>query len=79
MKSYIKPNIAFQNLTLSAGIVNACVYKSQQDAGVCPAEVPGIPGLTVFQEDSQCETYSPELGGMICYHVPTADANVFES
>jgi len=79
MKKYIKPVISFQNIMLSTNIAAGCVYSANQDAGVCPAEIPGQPGLTVFLENSDCMLYSPEAGGLICYHVPTADSNVFES
>ena len=79
MKKYIKPDISFQKLNLSTNISAGCEYSATLDAGKCPAEVPGQPGLTVFLENSACMVYSPDLGGLICYHVPTADSNVFES
>lgn len=79
MKTYIKPDISFQKLDLTTNVSTGCEYTATSAAGSCPAEIPGQPGLTVFQETSGCMVYSPELGGLICYHIPTADSNVFES
>lgn len=79
MSKYIKPEISFQKLSLATNISAGCQHSATLDPGVCRAEIPGQPGLYVFQENSSCDVYSPELGGLICYHVPTADSNVFES
>lgn len=79
MKNYIKPDIAFQRLDMATTVSAGCEHTATLAAGTCPAPIPGQPGLTVFQEGSDCMVYSPELGGLICYHVPTADSNVFES
>lgn len=80
MKNYIKPGISFQSLELATSIAAACVYKAEFDPGTCPTEIPGQPGLMVFQEGNNgCLIYSPDGDGFICYHVPTADSNVFES
>lgn len=81
MKKYIKPDISFQKLNLSTNISAGCEHAAKNAEGFCPVDIPGQPGLTVFAEnpDSGCMLYSPDLGGLICYHVPTADSNVFES
>ena len=79
MKKYVKPNIAFFELNLSTTISTGCGINSQQAEAVCPIELPGHPGLTVFQETTGCVAYAPGIQDTICYHVPTADMNVFES
>lgn len=79
MKNYVKPDIAFQSLQMAASVGGSCAHTAEFDPGICPAEIPGQPGLTLFLENSECMVYSPEMGGLICYHVPTADSNVFES
>ncbi len=80
MKKYIKPEISFQKLNLTTNISAGCEYTAQNAPNSCPVEIPGQPGLTIFQENSGvCMLYSPSIGDTICYHVPTADANVFES
>ncbi len=79
MKGYVKPTVVFQSLSLSTTIAAGCAIDSTHDAGVCPVEIPGHPGLTVFAEGTECLTYSPGIEDQICYHVPLADMNVFES
>ena len=79
MKTYTKPAIAFQSLMLATNISSGCIYSATANPAECPVEIPGQPGLTLFLENSACMMYSPEADGLICYHVPTADANVFES
>ncbi len=78
MKNYIKPDIMFQTLALSADISAGCAIVSNQNAGACPVEVPGQPGLTIFPEGT-CVAYVPGYEDRVCYHVPIADMNVFES
>ncbi len=79
MAKYVKPTISFEPLNLSAAVSPGCAINSTHDAGVCPVEIPGQPGLTVFTEGSGCFAYSPGMEDHICYHVPMADMNVFES
>ena len=80
MKNYIKPDISFQKLDIATTVSAGCEYTPTSGVGECPAEIPGQPGLMLFQEyNGGCMVYSPELEGLICYHVPTADTNIFES
>lgn len=79
MKKYVKPDIAFFELNLSTSISTGCSIYSNQDVQVCPVQVPGQPGLTIFQKETGCVAYAPGMQDTICYHVPTADLNVFES
>ncbi|MBR5232621.1 MAG: hypothetical protein IKW03_00275 [Clostridia bacterium] len=79
MKNYIKPGISFQSLELATNIAAGCVYTATLAPAECPVDIPGQPGLSVFQEETGCMLYSPEGNDLICYHVPTADSNVFES
>ncbi len=79
MNRYIKPNITFQSLNMATTVSAGCSLNATQAERMCPAEIPGNPGLTVFPEDSECVMYSPDMNDTICYHVPMADINVFES
>lgn len=81
MKKYVKPEISFQNLNLSTNISAGCEISSNQAALTCGVELPGYPGLIIFQDDSTgtCDAYMPGIEDSICYHVPVADSNVFES
>lgn len=78
MKKYVKPDIAFFELNLSTTISTGCGINATQAEAICPVEVPGQPGLTIFQKGA-CTAYAPTAQDTICYHVPTADINVFES
>ncbi len=78
MSNYIKPNISFQRLNIAA-VSTGCALQSNNAESVCPVEVPGQPGLTIFSELGVCVSTLPGAQDSICYHVPTADTNVFES
>jgi hypothetical protein len=78
MKKYIKPDISFFELNLSTSISAGCSIPANSEPRACPVEIPGQPGLTIFPE-GVCMAYGPGLEDTICYHVPMADLNVFES
>lgn len=78
MKKYIKPDIAFHPLSLSASLSAGCAIISNNQPGSCPVEIPGQGGLTVFPEGT-CDAYVPGYEDQLCYHVPIASMNVFES
>ena len=80
MKKYVKPDISFQKLNLSTDISAGCAQQAQQAEGICAVQIPDNPGLYIFQESSNtCNIYLPNSDDFICYHVPTADTNVFSS
>jgi len=78
MKNYIKPDIMFQTLALSTDVSAGCAIISNKNPGECAVAVPDYPGLTVFPEGT-CVAYVPGYEDQVCYHVPIADMNVFES
>ena len=78
MKNYMKPDISFFELTLSTSISSGCELKSNNQPLMCPVEIPGQGGLTVFPSDS-CDAYVPGYEDQLCYHVPNPTLNVFES
>ena len=78
MKNYIKPAISFQGLIMTANAAGGCAHKANSGEAACPVELPGLPGFTVFVEGA-CVLTTPEDAAQICYHVPQADVNVFES
>lgn len=79
MKTYVKPVIALESLALSASASTGCAITSNSAPGQCPVEIPGAGGLTVFPDERVCAAYFPGYEDSLCYHVPTADINVFES
>ena len=78
MKKYVKPLISFFELNLSTSISTGCSIYANNAENVCPVDVPGQPGLTIFQKGT-CTAYSPSMQDTICYHVPFEDMAVFES
>lgn len=78
MKKYIKPDISFYKLNLSTTVSAGCQIQATHDPEICPVEIPGQGGLTVFQKGG-CMVYGPGMGDGLCYHVPSAESNVFES
>ena len=82
-KKYEKPDILFESFALSQSISAGCEMIGGNHAQyVCPVLVktPGFDDdtYTIFG-DGACE--SKPVGGndSICYHVPIADNNVFNS
>ena len=78
-RNYIKPDICFDSFELSSSMAAGCeMIGSNQDAYACPVLIPDWE-LTVFMELGICDMHPPEQMDSICYHVPTADNNVFNS
>ena len=80
MKNYMKPAISFQGLIMTANAAGGCAHKATFEEALCEVALPGLPGLTVFaNSNADCVLTTPEDAAQICYHVPQADINVFES
>ena len=70
-KTYSKPVIVFESFQLATSIASGCA-----DGTKIPVDVGGF---TVFA-DKGCDTLpQEEIDENSCYHVPTADSNVFSS
>ncbi|MBP9988977.1 MAG: hypothetical protein KBT46_05705 [Ruminococcus sp.] len=72
-KEYVKLSISFNSLPLKTNMSSGCSYQSSHDLGVCPVDIGG--GETIYVQDS-CTWWNAEE---ICYDIPTATSNVFES
>ncbi len=78
-RKYIKPEICFDSFELTSSMAAGCeMIGSNQEAHACPVLVPTW-GISIFMEFSGCDLNPPEEMDTICYHVPTADSNVFGS
>lgn len=86
-KAYVKPEIFFEDFSLSSSIAANCEYKvGSPTEGVCA--LVGSGNIRVFDiaaDGTQCE-YAPGLFDQpddmwdgFCYHVPTSEANMFNS
>ena len=77
-KQYIKPTITFDSLAVSANISSGCSWLSGNQAEyTCPIEDPES-GWTIFSDSALC-LMMPGAGDTICYDIPFAGSNVFES
>ncbi len=85
MKAYSKPDIVFEDFSLSTNIAAGCECLSHATENVCAVEIPAGSGtLIVFTTDVAGCAYTPPdgsdvWGDGICYHIPSADNNVFAS
>lgn len=77
-KKYLKPDISFESFRLSTDISAGCAMLSQQAPNGCVIYYPQW-GMTLLTEALSCDATPPGGLDYICYHVPLADNNVFES
>lgn len=77
-KTYSKPEIVFEDFSLSTSITAGCEFKNGLHAqGDCGYETrDGI----VFVADVQgCKYTKPDTNDTLCYHVPNEWHNIFNS
>ncbi|MDD6275822.1 MAG: hypothetical protein PUB20_03235 [Clostridia bacterium] len=77
-KKYIKPEIGFESFRLSTDIAAGCAMLGQQAPNACKIYYPEW-GMTLLTEELLCDATPPSGTDYVCYHVPVADTNVFES
>lgn len=83
-KNYIKPQIMFEDFTLSTNIAGDCETKTNNPSNnTCGMTASGL-GTVFLDTMSGCSWKvvatdgDGEFNG-ICYHVPTGDNNLFNS
>ena len=77
-KSYMKPKITFESLAVSANVASGCALISTNNAEyLCPV-TDEESGWTIFSDYSLCMMV-PGPNDTICYDIPFANSNVFES
>lgn len=74
-KPYSAPLINLQSLS-AGGLSTACAFNTPVAMTVCPVEIPEWDGETVFSDYGTCD-WTPNDN--VCYDVPTAASNIFES
>ena len=79
-KTYVKPELYFENFELSSNIAAGCQWISTSAENVCPVTVDmdGFGKVQIFVKDS-CKYYAPDLQDKVCYHSPQDNNNVFTS
>lgn len=80
-KTYVKPEVYFENFELSANIAAGCSVKINLAEGVC-SSIPGIG--SIFTDYTTCtftagdnESGNSEFN--YCYHIPLDSKRVFTS
>jgi hypothetical protein len=82
-KTYKKPEIIFEDFSLSTSIAAGCEKKSGFSMDVCAYYDPML-GFDVFISGvATCVMTPPDAAGDVynglCYHVPSESNNVFQS
>lgn len=78
-KVYMKPAVRFESMNMSSHIAPGCASAPNFEEFACEVAIPGW-GLNIFGKDNEaCDLTTPDAYDMVCYHVPTADNNVFTS
>ena len=76
-RTYVKPEMYFENFELSANIATGCERSIGHAVGMCWKGVEGFKDFKIFIESSNCETTPDKYG--LCYHTPTDADNIFTS
>lgn len=77
-KLYTKPMITFETLSLSSNISSGCAMNGTNSAEyICPV-LNEETGWTIFSDNSVCMMV-PGPNDTVCYHVPFANINIFDS
>lgn len=72
-KSYVKPQVYFENFQLSANIATGCGIRVNYQENVCSL----IPGMNLFTLENNCD-YVPEEHGQ-CYQTISDENRLFTS
>lgn len=76
-RTYVKPEVYFENFELSANIATGCERSIGHAVGMCWNGVEGFKGFNIFTETHNCETTPDKYG--LCYQTPTDANNIFTS
>ena len=82
-KKYSKPDIGFENFSLSVSVANCEIHITGANAGTCAMIYDGIPIFTddvhgCKQENGGVPIVDSATNGF-CYHVPIETNNLFNS
>jgi hypothetical protein len=79
-KAYSKPEILFEDFSVSSSIATGCAVISNNNVYDCKVTMPfgEDVSITLFAKGS-CEYGYPGDYDNICYHVPTVSWNIYTS
>ena len=77
-KTYTKPEIMFEDFSLSTSIALGCEFAAHHAQDQCAFEEPYF-GEFIFVNDAVCTVKVPDGYDGLCYHVPSPSQNIFVS
>lgn len=78
-KTYTKPEIMFEDFSLSTSIALGCELGAHHVENACAYEDKFM-GVFIFTESlAVCTTKVPDGYNKLCYHVPESSQNIFAS
>ena len=80
-KSYVKPQVCFEDFHLSTSIAAGCEYTTNQAMNQCVYHLANDVGNVFVDANTNCHDITAPGGsyGSICYHVPADTNNLFTS
>ena len=77
-KTYVKPQVFFEDFQLSASIAAGCAYKTGHTMDICAYETAG---KSIFVDEVVACTTTTQDGNWsgLCYHNPTDTTKLFTS
>ena len=79
-KTYKKPEIMFEDFSLSTSIAAACEYGASHTQYVCAYEDEFLEAVIFTNDIDACTTKMQDgAHNGICYHVPAETSNIFAS
>lgn len=78
-KTYVKPAIMLNSFELYLSVSVGCSFQATSAQMQCPVAMEEWGGATIFTDAVGCILTTPDMTDFVCYHVPMANANVFES
>lgn len=78
-KKYVRPEIVFEDFSLTAAIAAGCVNQSLPTYNVCGVKYPGVSEMLFTAAITGCGTEVDDGFAGICYHVPVDSVKLFNS
>ena len=79
-KAYVKPEIFFEDFSLSTSIASCAVVTSAPNEGQLCGYAPAEGWDPIFADTTKgCVSITPEGENTLCYDVPTDSPNLFNS
>ena len=79
-RNYVKPEIMFENFTMSTNIAAGCHFISKLLGEKACGYIDDRGNGPFFTSDvNGCKYHEPDTNDSLCYHVPNEDYDIFTS